>query len=214
MKLKTLALLIACIILLELSPIMVLRGSPLSYVSATQMIFSPSGRMLFRLNVTLPYEAKVGEDFNIYMQLWQCRETNVSVSLIKVWASGNLTENLVKDQNIQNTKEREILVADRNIRANVPERQQWSIGVWYSVRDLDFKNTLATGGNYLASVHVHTQTYDELTSQVTNLQKQVSDLQTQQWGFIFIAVYLTVTLGIVVPATQKRRKTVSSKATF
>lgn len=71
------------------------------------------------------------------------------------------------------------------------------------LEDLNFGETWAAGYNNLASVHVYPQTYDELASQVSNLQKQVSDLQMQQWGFIFIAAYLTVTLGIVMLTSIK-----------
>lgn len=106
-----------------------------------------------------------------------------------------------------------MLAVERNVTINIPERIRWSIVVWYSVKDLDFDGEWTTGVNYLASVHVHPQTYDEVASQISDLQDQVSNLQNQQYGFIFIALYLTVTLGIAVPMMQKRRKTASPAKT-
>jgi cell division protein ZapA (FtsZ GTPase activity inhibitor) len=146
------------------------------------------------------------------MQLWQYHKTNIYVGLIKVWMSGNRTENLVADQNLQNTEDKEILVLDRSINVSVTERQRLLIGVWYFIKDLDFGNAVAVGSNDLASVDVYPQTYDELASQASSLQNQVSNLQAQQLGFVFIAVYLIATLGVAVPLMQRQRKTGSDKA--
>ncbi|MDH5689832.1 MAG: hypothetical protein OEY81_00165 [Candidatus Bathyarchaeota archaeon] len=214
---KTTALLVL-VILIELTSSLIPKGRSTPYISASQKIISPSPAkyILFRLNVTYPYEARVGEDFNIYLQLWQGKNTSVYVSTIQVWISGNLTEklteNLIEGNTVQNRKNTETLVVDRNLTIEVRKLQRWSINVWYSVQDLDFGGTWTTGGNHLASVRVYPQTYEELTNQLSDLQNQVADMQNQLWGFVFITAYLTVALGIMLPIVQKRRNTVSNKA--
>ena len=171
-----------------------------AFHAASQKIISPSAQYtLFRLRVTYPYEVEVAADFIIRIQLWQGGNTSVYVSVIQVWMSEKPTENLITDQKLLNRKNTEILVIDKNVTVNVLKSKPLFIGVGYSVQDLDLGGIRTTGNNHLASVHIYPQTYDKL-------EKQASDLHSQLLGFMFISVYLIVTLGIVVPIIQKKKK--------
>jgi len=184
------------------------EAKAISYVSASQRIISssPGWPTLFRLNVTYPYEAKVAEDFQIIIQLWQGKNTNVSVGQITIYMPANQTQILLKDQKLQNPSQNETLVIDRTLTINLQKRTRWTISVWYSVKDLNPGGTWIIGSNTLASFQVYPQTNDELTKQLSDLQRQNSDQQNQQYGFLFITAYLTATLGIAVPIVQKRRE--------
>lgn len=201
---------ILLVILLLLTSGFTPEGNAIQYASSYQRIISPSPAQytLFRLNVTYPcHDAKVGEDFNIYIHLWQGNNTSVYVYKIQVWMSQNLTEDLVKKQNLQNPENIETLIVNKSLTVNVDRRLRFDVGIWYSVIDFNFRNgTWTTGTNNLASFHIFSQTFDELTN-------QVSDLQSQQWGFIFVSAYLLIatTLGLTLPEIQKRRKKHSRK---
>lgn len=205
---KKTPLLLVPVLLLELFSVFTAQGNPIQYVSATQKIISTSSGWptLFRLNVTFPYEAKTGENFSIYLQLWQGKNTSVYVSNIQVWLPANLTQTLIKNQTLQNPQQTETVVVDKTVTASVQKRQRWTISVSYSVKDLSVitSSIWTTGTNHLASFNIYTQTNQELTNQLSETQKQVSDLQAQQWGFIFVTAYLAVTLGIAVPLVQRR----------
>lgn len=213
-KLKKTFFLLASIFLMMLGSFILPQGNSILYVSAAQKIIStsPGWPTLFILNVTFPYEAKVGEEFSIYIQLWQGKNTSVYVNAIRLWLPGDLTQTLIRNQTLQNLQQNEILVVNKTVAANVQKRQRWQMSVSYSVKDLsvDGGSLWMTGSNHLASVHVYPQTYDELANHVSNLQDQISDLHKQQLGLVFIIVYVTVTLGIAVPIVQKRRKTILS----
>jgi len=206
--LKKATLLLSFLICIELICGSIPYGRSVSYLSVSQRIISSSSGWptLFRLNVTYPYEAKVNEDFNIYIQLWQGKTTNVSVSTIKVGMPANQSQTLIKDQTLENPTQNETIVAERTLTINVTKPQRWYISVWYAVKDLNYKGTWTIGSNDLASFWINPQTNNELSNQISSTQKQISDLQAQQWGFIFITAYLTGTLGIAVPIIQKQRK--------
>ena len=212
---KKTPLVLALVLLPELFSIFPAQGNPVQYVSATQYIVSTSKGWptLFRLNVTYPYEAKTGENLSIYLQLWQGKNTTVYVSNIQVWIPANLTQTLVKNQTLQNPQQTETLVVDKTVTANVQKRQRWTLSVSYSVKDISVAtgSIWTTGSNNLASFNIYPQTNQELTSQLSETQKHVADLQNQEIGLIFMTVYLAVTLGIAVPFIQRRRNKKAKK---
>jgi len=202
-----LAYLLPSIIVVTLVSEFIPRGNSISYASATQRIISPSlgWPTLFRLNVTYPVEAKTGENFTIYIQLWQGKNTNVSVRSIQVSMSGNMSQILLNDQRLENPTQNETLVVDRTLAISVQKNMRWYISVWYSVKDLNFGGMWIIGHNSLALFIVYPQTHNEVTSQLSDAQKQVTDLENQKIGLAFICAYLAVTLGIAVPIIQRRR---------